>query len=845
MTTPVQEPTALTDPDNAVMSVVSGVEVPEDSADESTVEANVDLVEEPHTMGMVALIPSAGNAERLAVADGLPIDELHCTVLFLGEAAGIPDEVFGAMMDSVVGIVRGESGPFVAEGFNVSLFNPHRDDRDTCVVLGLSGGYLAALAERIRSRILEILADHSVEIPEQHSPWIPHMTLAYTDDHNAVAQYADRTGDITFDRIRIALGEDVYDVSLTPDDVSEGEIDLPEDLEDDGMGFSAETTQTETESVETSGDDPVQFGTSEDTPGAQASTEQATGGASDVDGEIPEESVTAETSPGAWRGILVVEDVESGDGRMFSAGSLKTAPLPLPLMWQRQTEEGHKTAVQAGRIDDVWREGNQIWGQGVFDLEGVDGAEAYRQVKGKFLRGVSVDVDSVKNADIEMVFPEGIDASDAVDKMFSTPELTVFHRGRLRGATLVQFPAFVEASIALAETEGTEPITASTSDTDVVTVEMTAFPRHDTSVSDEIWDADENVARLSSPMTVEKASEVYAWYDSDAVEDGMITKSALKFPHHNVGDDGSAGSANLTACSAVIASLHGSRGQEPDIPEDERQAVYDHVAAHIRDADMEPPAFSTVEPPCDHSTPETMTACGCLDGAPPREHFENPRFSGPMGMTVTEDGRVYGHAALWGTCHTGFSNVCRTAPREGAHEYFLLGETLCADGSSVATGTITLGTGHAATDGSIQAYDVIRHYDNTGTAVADIATGEDEFGIWFSGSIRPGVSPVKLRVLRGSKLSGDWRKFGRSLRLVALLAVNVPGFPVPRVRASVSNGRQMSLVAAGINPVTEAQMRESQEQQSLRSVVGSLARRIGRDPKTRMAELSSNVHGRK
>lgn len=747
MTTPTPEPTALTDANNAVFSVVSEDEtVSDESVEDGTVKAAVELSEEVKTLGMVALVPSVGNAERLAVENGLPVDELHCTVLFLGEVAGIPDETFGAMMESVVGIVREESGPLVAEGFNVSLFNPHREDRDTCVVLGLSGRYLAELAERIRARILEILAEHSVEIPEQHVPWIPHMTLAYTDDHNAVMQYADRTGDITFDRIRIALGDDVYDVDLfESDNASDGVVDLPEDLESDGMGFTTETAETaetvETDTVKTveaANDDPVEFTTAEESTGAEASAEQTAGGSTDVDGDIPEDSVTPEKAPGAWHGILVVEGVESGDGRMFAADSLKTAPLPLPLMWQRQTEEGHKTSVQAGRIDEVWREGNQIWGQGVFDLDGKDGAEAYRQVKGKFLRGVSVDVDSVKNADIELVFPDGVDASDSISQMLESPDLTVFHRGRLRGATLVQFPAFVEASISLAETEGSEPMTAGAS-----------------------------------------------------------------------------------------------------------ECVADPVTAPTEDDPMEPEVFDIQDTECDHSTPETMTACGCLDGAPPREHFENPRFTGPMGMTVTEDGRVYGHAALWGTCHTGFSGVCRTAPREGTHEYFLLGETLCADGSAVATGTITLGTGHAATDGSIQAYDVVRHYDHTGTAVADIATGEDEFGIWFSGSIRSNVSPVKLRTLRGSKLSGDWRKFGRSLRLVALLAVNVPGFPVPRVRASVSNGRQTSLVAAGINPMSAAEMYENQVQESLRSVVGSLARRIGRDPKTRMQELSSNIHGRK
>lgn len=62
----------------------------------------------------------------------------------------------------------------------------------------------------------------------------------------------------------------------------------------------------------------------------------------------------------------------------------------------------------------------------------------------------------------------------------------------------------------------------------------------------------------------------------------------------------------------------------------------------------------------------------------------------------------------------------------------------------------------------------------------------------------------------GAKLSGDWRGMkvgGRSnLELVGILAVNVPGFPVPRPQVLVADGLDMeeeprlALVAAGIVP---------------------------------------------
>jgi hypothetical protein len=52
--------------------------------------------------------------------------------------------------------------------------------------------------------------------------------------------------------------------------------------------------------------------------------------------------------------------------------------------------------------------------------------------------------------------------------------------------------------------------------------------------------------------------------------------------------------------------------------------------------------------------------------------------------------------------------------------------------------------------------------------------------------------------LRASgKVSGDWRRIGGQLRLVGLLAVNVPGFPIPRPQARVASGAPLALLAAG------------------------------------------------
>ena len=190
--------------------------------------------------------------------------------------------------------------------------------------------------------------------------------------------------------------------------------------------------------------------------------------------------------------------------------------------------------------------------------------------------------------------------------------------------------------------------------------------------------------------------------------------------------------------------------------------------------------------------PDTITA-------PPAEWFADPGFDAATPLTITSDGRVLGHLAAWETCHVGISGDCVTPPKSNTnYAHFRTGEVETADGSLVAVGQITMDTGHAGKDVGPQ--DTVSHYDNTGTGVADVAVGEDEFGIWVAGAMRPGVTDQQTYALKATgALSGDWRRIGGNLELVAALAVNVPGFPVPRVEMAASAaGQPLSLVAAAV-----------------------------------------------
>lgn len=206
--------------------------------------------------------------------------------------------------------------------------------------------------------------------------------------------------------------------------------------------------------------------------------------------------------------------------------------------------------------------------------------------------------------------------------------------------------------------------------------------------------------------------------------------------------------------------------------------------------------------PAPSPSPTDALVAAAAPARPPAGWFEDPRLEGPTPVTVTDDGRIYGHLATWGTCHIGNPEgpgKCTEAPRSITdYAYFRTGETVADNGDRIPVGVITLDTLHAR--GDLGARATMAHYEDTGTGVADVTAGEDQFGVWVAGSIRPGVSADQVRILRASPLSGDWRRIGGNLELVAALAVNVPGFPVPRPSGLVASGLVQSLVASGMVP---------------------------------------------
>ena len=301
-------------------------------------------------------------------------------------------------------------------------------------------------------------------------------------------------------------------------------------------------------------------------------------------------------------------------------------------------------------------------------------------------------------------------------------------------------------------------------------------------------DTDDVTFRIMAKADMPEADVADSGNDSDDEPgpDGRVKVAAMSSSDElMVIESARLRAATLVAVPAFATARVYAAGQAPSTPEPaERDENADSEEKMARSADADP------------LSRDSLTAAA-IPTAPPEAWFKDPALTGPTALVVEDDGRVYGHIAAWGTCHIGQIGKCVEPPTSPSnYAYFRTGALQTAEGTSVAVGHLTMGTGHAGPRDSANA--AAEHYDNTGTVFADVAAGEDAYGIWVAGSLRPGITPEQVRVARSAPISGDWRTIRGSLELVGALAVNVPGFPVPRPQGLLASGEVKSLQASGV-----------------------------------------------
>lgn len=222
------------------------------------------------------------------------------------------------------------------------------------------------------------------------------------------------------------------------------------------------------------------------------------------------------------------------------------------------------------------------------------------------------------------------------------------------------------------------------------------------------------------------------------------------------------------------------------------------------------------ETPEDYEYQLATIAASAAPMVPPKSWFKNPELTGPTPLNIADDGRVFGHIAAWQTSHIGMPGRNVKPPRSASQYAYFRNGVVRTDEGDIQVGQLTLAGGHASLSASAE--EAIKHYDDTDSAVADVVAGEDQFGIYVAGALRPDVTPRQIRAFRASSPSGDWRPINGRLELVAVCAVNVPGFPIARA-ITASGGVPGALVAAGA-----AYLAELRENNKLEDLEGRINR---------------------
>lgn len=542
-----------------------------------------------------------------------------------------------------------------------------------------------------------------------------------------------------------------------------------------------------------------------------------------------------------WYGVLAPEGEWSGDKRRFSEGALEWRDLPIPLLWQEKSGMGHEGSVVVGQIADIWKDNGLVWGAGTFAAT-EDADKVIGLVAEEHLRGVSIDVDAAEMA------------------LEDDEQSITFSKGRISAATVVPIPAFSQAFIRLGLTERPmegESVAASggpgTVGAEDVPLPGMVFREYDAEARKRMAEDGRALPDGSYPIADEEDLR-NAIHAIGRAKDPEAARAHIKKRARALGkgdlipeewaDDALAAALVFDAQEApleALAALTGEFKRGPGWVTDPvaTKRIHDYwtkpghegyakiawgtpgdfrrLRAHL--AKYIGPRFlnRTVaqwhhdalgywpgekgkpgNPPLAGQTVEAALHLVAAGGwCAPSEWFSDPSLNGPTPLTVTEEGRIFGHLATWGTCHIGIPGACTTPPHSASgYAYYMTGAIRTDDGQTLAVGQITMDTGHAPLRDGARA--AAAHYDHTGAVVADVRAGEDEFGIWVAGAVRPDASEQQRHALRAGALSGDWRAVGGNLELVAALAVNVPGFPIPRVGIAASGDMQSALVAAGI-----------------------------------------------
>ena len=491
---------------------------------------------------IITLEPTDAEAEAIAIPGQVPAEAIHLTLVWLGSADDSSLDRDAIM--HVIFEVTEHFGPLEGSISGLGTFGENPDDLLIALVdvPGLT---------RLRERLVHKLKEHGVDVPEDRG-FTPHITLA----RSPIPEQPEVVGlPLTFNDITLRWGVRVIDVALvggepteeaasdmawivvanSPDCIDESGGDLPHAVwnweTDERDGCFAEIEEAAMRAEE-----------------LNEAMEEIEEVEEEVEEDLPEMPVDVsepmDEVPPPGDGMGASDEVE----HVFARGGVIPQPArALAVLAERDEKESVVGTAIVKIIPEI-------------DFEGFSET---------VLREIANRVHSILNPE-PLVEGEGSEFTEVVEGDADGIEKDGIEVAEGETAVLAAEEAVIEDDAAAA---------------------MTAIAPHDTAVVDEPWDADAVVARVESPSDEDYFGQVYAWRDDEA---DVTVKSNYRFPHHEVAEDGTPGAANVAALIAGIAVLNGARGGST-IPDADRQGVYDHLAAHLADADREPPELLALD----------------------------------------------------------------------------------------------------------------------------------------------------------------------------------------------------------------------------------------------------------
>lgn len=739
-----------------------------------------------HSGAMIALVPTAEDAARLALdrTGAEATDELHLTLFYLGQGSDWPEDQRAALITELRNRVPDIGQAIAGRAFGANQWNGDSDEPSWVWSVGDDPGRAPddPTLEAAHWAAVYALEDlhGQPEIPGQHTPWAAHICAAYDADPDLLPELNQRLGPVRFDRIRVAFAGETTDIPLGPEEEPT--------VEDTTAAITAALT---TRSWSTPGDTALAF-----------------------------------------------EGEETGDGRIFAAGSVYWEAGPWPLQYAEEMMGGHDGAELAGSIETVGRDGARITGTGLIYTGRSAGDDAVALLDEEAPLGVSVDLDSVDIEFVDKTVTQGADgeiilraslaqasvmrledgswavtAETAADWTASAGALT-------RAAHRIQFitgPGGVIPADAVKAAFGQAGIlTAAAGDPDAPDEGVVVWTENAGDFLCRITSARLRGATLVSVPAYDQARIVLdpagataaAQVDTTAADLAAadLSETHLAVIGFVTGSPVPVGPREVAAALGIsVDAARGHLSQATTAGRIVKLARGQYVAATTEPQATALTVVADVAASADDSGLRDLVASAWTamrDSDPlPAAWFREPtaeELPPGSGGVHYSGGRVFGWVAQAGEPHAGIPGRKVTIDNLGAIDmtHYLRARFRLDNGRTVKAGAMTMNVGHHR-DGA-ECETAACQFDNSRTVAAIITVGMNARGMWFSGAAAPWLSEWDRSVFAACQPSYHLRQpqGGGKWQLRAVLSVPVPGHSSPLLASAVAERSNLALAAS-------------------------------------------------